>query len=827
VKSIERREWAGKRGRCVVGCVAAGVAMLALSTPALAQDRTSPTQALPQEAQAGRAVAFDIPAQSLAQALTAFGRQSGLQVAFDPTAAAGKTSIALSGTMATEQALRTLLGGTGLSYQFTSSGAVTISGTAGSSGAVQLDPVQVQAFAVPQQAMIDNLPPPYAGGQVATGGQLGLLGNRDVMDTPFNQTSYTAKKAQDQQARTVRDVLIDDPSVRSWVPDGSGGADQLMIRGFQVGNSSATYGGLYGLAPSSSIMPEMAERIEVLKGPAEMLNGMTVEGSLGGRVNIVPKRAPDQPLTQFTGSYLSASQFGGHADVARRFGPENQVGARLNVAYRSGETAVINNTDQRVLALLGLDFRGERVRLSTDLGYQQQNLGGIIPFIGLNAGVALPWAPDARKLFGQAWSQAQRKDLFVATRAEMDLIEGVTAYAAFGAHDNRITSLTAGNSVLVNNFNGNGTSTPSNQSSYATNVTGEAGLRALVDTGPIAHDFAFNATGFTRSSGNAFANGTAYATNIYNASVVAPNALGTPASTLTGINTLTSLGVADTLSVADKRVQLTLGGRLQRVYSANYNALSGAQTDYYDQRVLSPSGALVFKPRQNVSLYGNYIQGLEPGQVVGPTFTNAGEIFAPFKSTQYEVGAKVDWGKFTTTASLFQITRPSTIVDVTTNSLVPSGSQQNSGFEFNVFGVPMEGVRLLGGFMLLNAVLTSTQGGLNDGWTAPMAPNFQFNLAGEWDLPFARGLTLNSRVIYTGSQYIDTLTPRRSLPAWTRLDLGARYTFENSQSLTGKPIAIRFNVENVFDNDYWASGANGTLALGAPRTFRLALTTDF
>ncbi len=58
---------------------------------------------------------------------------------------------------------------------------------------------------------------------MATGSQLGLLGNRNVMDTPFNQTSYTAKKAKDQQAQTVRDVLIDDPSVRSWLPDGGGG----------------------------------------------------------------------------------------------------------------------------------------------------------------------------------------------------------------------------------------------------------------------------------------------------------------------------------------------------------------------------------------------------------------------------------------------------------------------------------------------------------------------------------------------------------------------------------------------------------------------------
>jgi iron complex outermembrane receptor protein len=773
---------------------------------------------------------FDIPAQSLVTALTAFGRQAGFQVSIDAVAARGIVAQAVSGTMRPDQALNLLLTGTGFVARFTGPRAVMLAKpqSGDSSGAVQLDPVQVQGvFPVPPQAMIDNLPPPYAGGQVAKGGQLGLLGNRDVMDTPFNQTNYTAQKAQDQQARTVRDVLVDDPSVRFWVPDGSAGADQLNIRGFQVGNASTTYGGLYGLLPTSSIMPEIAERIEVLKGPNVMLNGMTVEGSIGGRVNVVPKRAPDQPLTELTGSYASGTQFGGHADIARRFGPEKQVGVRMNAAFRSGQTAVENNTDQRALGLLGLDFRGERVRLSADLGYQYQSITGIIPFVALNTGIPLPWAPDARKNFGQAWSQTERKDLFGVVRGEVDLTERITAYAAIGAHDARIATLGSGFNVLVSNFNGNGLSTPLNQSFYATNLVGEAGVRALVDTGPIGHEFSVTGTAFARETGSALLTAAPYATNIYNPSVVAPNTLGMPAATKISYNALTSLGFADTLSAVDKRIQLTVGARLQRVIAANYNPTSGAQTDLYDDGAISPSVALVFKPRDNVSLYGNFIQGLEPGQIVGPEFTNAGQIFAPFKSTQYEAGVKVDWGKFTTTASLFQITRPSTLVDVATNALVSSGSQRNRGLEFNVFGVPLDGVRLLGGFMLLDAVLTSTQGGLTDGWTAIMSPNFQFNIAGEWDLPFVRGLTLNSRVIYTGSQYIDTLNPRRSIPEWTRFDLGARYAFENAYSPTGSPIVIRFNVENVLDTDYWASGTSGNLALGAPRTFRLALTTNF
>ncbi len=127
------------------------------------------------------------------------------------------------------QALNTLLAGSGVGWRFSEANTVVlekIGPGAQAPGALQLDPVQVQGvFPVPSQAMIDNIPPPYAGGQVATGGALGVLGNRDVMDTPFNQISYTAKKAQDQQARSVRDVILDDPSVRATVADGGIGAE--------------------------------------------------------------------------------------------------------------------------------------------------------------------------------------------------------------------------------------------------------------------------------------------------------------------------------------------------------------------------------------------------------------------------------------------------------------------------------------------------------------------------------------------------------------------------------------------------------------------------
>ena len=222
--------------------------------------------------------------------------------------------------------------------------------------------------------------------------------------------------------------------------------------------------------------------------------------------------------------------------------------------------------------------------------------------------------------------------------------------------------------------------------------------------------------------------GTAYASNIYSPNVIARPNITTMTPQKSSALQLTSLAVADTLSFAEKRVQLTLGARYQQIASENFDLVTGNRTSGYTQDALSPSVALVVRPWKEVSFYGNFIQGLQPGTVVGPTFANAGQIFAPYQSTQFEVGTKIDWGKFTTTLSAFQISQPSAVANAATNTLTQNGLQRNRGLEINMFGTPTEGVRLLGGAMFQEAILVSTANGVNDGWQAAGAPNVQVNL---------------------------------------------------------------------------------------------------
>ncbi|HYG12927.1 MAG TPA: TonB-dependent receptor, partial [Methylophilaceae bacterium] len=180
-----------------------------------------------------------------------------------------------------------------------------------------------------------------------------------------------------------------------------------------------------------------------------------------------------------------------------------------------------------------------------------------------------------------------------------------------------------------------------------------------------------------------------------------------------------------------------------------------------------------------------------------------------------------DWGKFATTVSLFEIERPSGVLNPGGVFSV-NGEQRNRGVELNVFGEVVDHVRLLGGFAYTDGKLTKTEGGSFDDNYAVAVPKVQANLGAEWDTLFIPGLTLNARAVYTGKQYVDQAN-NLSIPQWTRFDIGARY----KTVLNDTPVVLRANVENLFDKAYWGSSNDGYLYVGAPRTLLLSATVDF
>lgn len=673
--------------------------------------------------------------------------------------------------------------------------------------------------------------PAYAGGQVATGGQVGLLGNRNFMDTPFSQVSYTQKTIQDQQARSLNEVLLNDPSVAPMASRYSS-LNTAFFRGFQspqTYNADMSLNGLMGLVPFYSPSTINVERVEVLKGPGALLNGMPPGGAIGGTVNLVTKKAGEEPLAQLTTSYVSRSIFGAHIDAGQRYGDNKEFGIRFNGAYANGNTAISPQSYEQGVGSLNLDYRSERFRASADIGYQADDITATMRFINVNALTSVPVAPDASRSLAPGYAFEKSRSFYGMVRGEADLTDNLTVYGAVGTQQFENYRLLANSAIT--NLNGTYTFDPFRQRTFVDPLSAVVGARAALSTGPVEHELNLNWSGLHYPGGDNFAgSGNVQTSNIYNP-VFAPQPLvpdpGLPIPKTYETN-LSSVGVADTMSILNKRVQLTVGVRKQRVQQDIYSAVTGAVTSGYDSDAWSPAYALVVKPLENVSLYANYIQGLQQGIVVGNLYQNEGQVLPPYATKQYEAGMKVDWGRISTTLAAFEISQPSTITlpsGAARPILAVDGEQVNKGIEFLVFGEVIDGVRLLGGATFIDGRLTKTQNGTFDGKQAQGAPAVRVVLGSEWDTPFLSGFTLSGRVTYTDEQPVSNVSRTLIIPDWTRVDLGARYTFASPWN--NKPIIVRFNVENVFNKNYWVTGYNGFVMPSQPRTYMLSSTFNF
>ena len=686
--------------------------------------------------------------------------------------------------------------------------------------ATTLSGVQVRADVVAPTAA-------YAGGQVAQGGRFGVLGNQDMMNVPFAMTSYTDKLIRDQQAHTLGDVVANDPAVRTGF--GYGNYSQtFVIRGFQLYSDDIGFDGLYGLLPRQLLAPELVSRVEVFKGASAFLNGVSPGGSgVGGSINIAPKRATVDPITRVGVDYGSDGQVGATVDIGRRFGANNEFGVRVNAVSRDGSTAV-DGENRRVNAIsVGFDYTGERLRVTTDLGYQKQTIndGRSTVFVGS----VIPKAPSAKTNYAQPWSGSQLEDTFGVVRAEYDFTDWLTGYVAAGAHHgNEFGDYV---SPTVSNAAGDATESRFTVPYIADTGTGEAGFNAKFNTGDVTHRVTVGFSALDTKKKVAYAYSSTFDTNIYDpVAVPLPPYVGdSGAPGITGRTQTRSLAVSDTLGFMDDNLQVTLGVRRQKMHVLGYayRAFGGAKNAEYEQYTNSPIFGVNYRISEQFSVYANHIEALTQGdtapiQFAGVTLTNAGKVFAPFKSKQNEVGVKWDAGSFGSSLGLFQIKQPSGYVDPATYTYVIAGEQRNRGAEWSFFGEPTQGVRVLGGANYIQPELTKTQGGLNNGNDAIGVPRFQANLGAEWDIPNTPDITLSARAVRTGKQYVN-VTNTLDIPAWTTYDVGARA----SSTIEGVPVTFRLTVQNITNKGYWASATGGYLTQGTPRTYLASATFDF
>ena len=709
--------------------------------------------------------------------------------------------------------------------------AVAHAQAAGPDTTATLKTVTVNASA---DASAGGLSRPFAGGQVARGGRIGILGAQDNMDTPFSVTSYTSELIQNQLARSVADVLKNDPSVR--VARGFGNfQESYFIRGFVLGSDEVAYNGLYSLLPRQYVAAELFERVEVLRGASTFLTGAAPGGGgIGGTINLLPKRAGNDDLSQVTVSGASGSQKHIAADISRRFGPDGATGIRLNAVHREGGTGVDRERAQVDVLALGLDWHSRDLRLSADAGYQNNKLSQTRTNVTLGAtATSVPTAPASTGNWAQPWSFSDERDFFGTLRAEYDFNSQLTGWAAYGGRRSTESNSLA-NLTVTNATTGAGTTYRADNDRKDEVDSAEAGLRASLRTGAVGHTLVASASTYRLDSRNAYAWSplAGLATNLFQpVDRTAPatgaffgGVLNHPLTTTR--NQFDSFAVGDTLALLDDTVLATAGVRRQNIHTRGFNYNTGAQNAEYDRSRTSPVAGLVWKVRPDVSVYANYIESLSASTAAPGTAVNVGQLFAPFVSKQKEIGAKYDGGDIGAGVAYFTTRKPSGYLDPTSRIYSVAGEDRHDGLELTAYGMPMRGLKVLGGITFLDAEQISTAGGATNGKKVIGVPDAQANLGVEWAVPGMAGLAVDSQLITTGKFYANAANTLR-VPGWTRVDAGVRYTTE----VAGRVLTLRGRINNLADRNYWASAGgypgNGYLVLGGPRTAVLSATVDF
>lgn len=671
--------------------------------------------------------------------------------------------------------------------------------------------------------------PVYAGGQVARQSTIGMLGKKDFLDVPFNVTSITEETIANQQATSIIDVTANDPSVTDLTL--SGASNAWSIRGFKTTQQDVQLNGIYGVAPRYYTGVEYLENVEILKGPSAMLSGMAPNDTVGGVINYVTKHAGPEDKNTVTLTYGEGHQFTQQLDMSRRFN-DGKYGVHLNVLNRGAqEDAYKGESNSANTVTLGLDAKGERWRSSLDMGYIYNDIEDPQYQVTMaqstaNKLTSLPSVADDAK-FGAPGTYRTLTEKFFLWKGEYDLNDNWTAWAAFGMRNTSQDGLS--NRFLLNNVNGNAKVSYVHNRQINKAISSEVGVRGHVKTGSLDHELSIAASQvrYKVLEDKPTVSDT-YTTSVYNPKWQSFTD-GSYGPYLIRDNRIQqSIGINDIITTADKKWNFIVGGRVQNVKDTSYS-YSGTKvksTTTYDETAFTPTFGIVHKLNDRTSLYANYAQALSLGDTAPSGTENSGEVFAPYKTKQYEVGAKFDFGKIATTISAFTMKNPS-FITTDDNYYALAGEQRNRGIELSVFGEPREGTRILGGVTFLDAkyiTLASTYANY-EGNQATGVPRWSGAIGVEQDIKSVEGLSVNTRLTYNGKAYVNMANTLSTSP-WVRWDLGARYKFNWNQT----PLTVRANVYNVLDTVKWRALQGSTtnaIYLGKGRTFTLSVSADF
>ena len=648
----------------------------------------------------------------------------------------------------------------------------------------------------------------------------GTKTNTDVRNIPQAMTIVSESQIEDQQLRSVGDLLMFVPGATPGT--GESNRDQITLRG---NNTTADFF-VNGIRDDVQYFRDFynVDRVEVLKGPNAMIFG---RGGGGGIVNRVTKRASMGEYREFMGSLDSEGGFRLTGDIDQPLG--GNIGLRVNGIYENGESFRRHVELERygVNPTVGiLAGPNTRVDLSYEYFHDRRTTDRGVPSLN-----GEPIEGFDRTFFGDPDDSFAKADVHLGQIAiehsfSDDLL--LRHRTLVGNYDkfyqnifpSRIETVAGERVVVLGAYNS--TNDRKNLISQ-TDLVWDNRLGGIDQTLLIGFEVGRQKSRNVRLSGS-FADGNSVPLDDPTADKdvsFAPSA--TDANNRTRAS-IAAIYIQDQIRPAEW-LEIVAGVRFDRfeLEVDDFRATAARPEFNRTDNLVSPRLGVILKPRDNLSIYASYSRSYLPqsGDQFGGLDVNT-EALKPERFDNYEFGAK--WEPIAgllATAAIYQLDRTNTRATDPNDPtrVVLTGEQRSRGFELGLERSISNRWQVSAGYAWQKAEVTEATTACPTGeCKVPLVPRHSFSLWNKYQFskPFALGLGVIAR-----SKSYTSIGNLVQLPGYVRVDAAGYYKL-------AKGIEAQLNVENIFNKDYFPTAhSDNNIAPGAPRTARATLRFGF
>ena len=645
---------------------------------------------------------------------------------------------------------------------------------------------------------------------------VGLWDKRSLQDTPY-QMSIVSQDMIENTASGIDQIFKMNPVVqvtRTSTSSHSWNTPEINIRGFSVSGNHILDGIPFSWV--EGVTTEELERIEILNGLSGFLYGV---GYVGGATNYVTKKPIQERLANLTIGSTGNEAAYIHADLGGKIDEKGKFSYRVNALKQDGETSIKGQNIDRELITGALDWRvTDNLILSFDASHKKNRTDKLTASFNSKQSASIL---DPKQGYSPDWTFSDTTQDRLGFRSLWQINDNIklrTGYIHL-EHENDMSM-----PYVYDNYDG----------TYRLNYYRSFPHTSTTQGAYVYTDFDFDTFGVDHTltiggSGNKtksnsiegaweWVNLGNYTLNQLN-NVSKPTYIGSTNNKtyLSSRNEKTNLMIGDDIRFNDQW-SLLVGFNYAEVEEKNYN-INGEKTGGYDANDITPSVSLIYKPFEDLTTYTTYMESLESGTIVGDLYSNAGEVFDPYISKQYEVGAKYSVSEnLLLSSALFRIEKANSYEEQTLSkpTLTQDGLVIHQGLELTVTGKLTDNLTVVTGGTIMDLEIDKAVS--NEGKKPTNVASKMAKLYAEYNIPMVQGLAVTSGAYWTGKSYRDGANTD-VIPSYTVYDGGLRY----KTKLDKYPTTYIVNVTNLTNKEYWRSSTS----FGEPRNIALSMKMEF